>query len=97
MKRLVFIVVLVAMTAGMAPVIAAESPVNLALFSPIQITREEDSVTAFRFSLVYGVNTGVTGVDLSLVGVNHGSGLGVSWHGAGLVDGDFTGWQAGLV
>jgi len=97
MNRFLFFVALAALVAGMAPVAAADSPVNLALFSPLQITREEDAVSAFRFSLVYGVNTGVTGVDLSLVGVNHGSGIGVSWHGAGLVDGDFTGWQTGLV
>ena len=96
MKRLLFLVTLTALVAGMAPVAAADSPVNLALFSPLQITREEDAVSAFRFSLIYGVNTGVTGLDLSLVGVNHGDGLGVSWHGLGLVDGDFTGWQHGL-
>jgi len=96
MNRLVFCLALGALVVGLAPLASADSPVNLALFGPIQISKEEDAVTAFRFSLIYGVNTGVTGVDLSLVGVNHGNGLGVSWHGLGLVDGDFTGWQHGL-
>ena len=79
-----------------APAFArAESPVNLALFSPVQITKETESVTAFRFSLIYGRNADLQGLDLSLVGRNTGSFTGISWTGAGMVDGDFTGAQLG--
>jgi hypothetical protein len=36
----------------------------------------------------------MTGFDLSLVGMNTGDVSGISWTGFGMVDGDFTGWQA---
>ena len=72
------------------------SPVNLALFNPVQITAEETSVTAFRFSLLYGRNHDVTGLDIGLAAISTGSGVGVQWAGVGLVAGDFTGWQTGL-
>ena len=68
---------LVLLLVGAVPATAQESPVNLALFSPVQITAEDASVSAFRFSLLYGVNQDVTGLDLSLVGRTRGDGLGV--------------------
>ena len=73
----------------------AESPINLALFNPVQITKATESVTAFRFSLIYGRNANMQGLDLSLVGRNTGDFTGLSWTGAGMVDGDFTGGQIG--
>lgn len=97
MKRLLFVLALATLVSGSLPAEAADSPVNLALFNPIQINKETDSVTAFRFSLIYGVNTGVKGLDLSLVGVNKGPGVGVSWHVVGFVEGEYTGWQNGLM
>jgi len=74
----------------------ADGPINLSLFNPVQIVKEDQAVTAFRFSLIYGVNTDLTGLDLSLVGVNHGSVTGVQFAAVGIVDGDFTGWQSGI-
>lgn len=97
MKRPLFIIALLSLALGSVPAMAADSPVNLALFHPIQINKETDGVTAFRFSLIYGVNTGVKGLDLSLVGVNHADGAGLSWHAVSFVQGGFTGWQNGLV
>jgi hypothetical protein len=82
---------------GAALAEGGNSPVNLALFSPIQITSETTSVDAFRFSLLYGVNQDVTGLDIGLVNVNRGNGLGVQWVAVGLVEGDFSGWQSGIV
>jgi len=73
-----------------------ESPINLSLFNPIQITNENTSVTAFRFSLIYGRNADVAWVDLGLVNRTTGSGKGLSWNGIGMIDGDFTGWQNGI-
>ncbi len=74
----------------------ADGPINLSLFNPIQIVKEDQAVTAFRFSLIYGVNTDLTGLDLGLVALNKGSVTGLQWAAVGLVDGDFTGWQAGF-
>ena len=75
----------------------ADGPINLSLFSPIQILKEDQSVEAFRFSLIYGKNANMTGLDLSLVGANTGDFLGVSFTGVGLVDGNFTGYQGGYL
>ncbi len=72
----------------------ADGPINLSLFNPVQIVKEDQAVTAFRFSLIYGVNTDLTGLDMSLVGVNKGTVTGVQWAAVGLVEGDFTGWQS---
>ncbi len=89
------IVAAVIMAAILAPSLAfADGPINLSLFAPVQIVKEDQSVTAFRFSLIYGKNVDMTGFDLSLVGVNTGSVTGASFSGVGLVDGSFTGWQS---
>lgn len=80
----------------LAPALArAESPVNLALFNPVQLTKETESVTALRLSLLYGANADLTGLDLSLVGLNTGSVAGIAFAGVSLVEGDFTGGQLG--
>lgn len=71
----------------------AESPVNLALVNPIQLTSETEDIGAFRLSLIYGKNASMKGLDLSLVGHNTGNFTGLSWNGVSVVDGDFTGWQ----
>ena len=71
----------------------ADGPISLGLFTPVQIVDETESVTAFRFSLIYGKNVSMTGLDLSLVGMNTGDVTGVAFAGVGIVDGDFTGWQ----
>jgi hypothetical protein len=92
MIRKIHFFVLFATLAAAAPA-AADGPINLSLFNPVQIVKEDQAVTAFRFSLIYGKNTDMTGVDLSLVGLNTGSFTGVQWAGVGLVEGDFTGWQ----
>jgi hypothetical protein len=70
-------------------------PISLALVSPIQIVPETQGVNGFRFSLLYGKNAFLTGLDLSLVGQVTGSGTGVQWGIVQLVGGDFTGWQGG--
>jgi hypothetical protein len=65
------------------PAPAQSKPVQLALFNPIQIHPETNSISGVRLSLLYGKNTSVTGVDLGLVNQN--------------TDGESVGWQCGLV
>ena len=97
MKRILAAAIVVMALGSILPSLAlADGPINLSLFNPIQILKEDQAVTAFRFSLVYGVNTDLTGLDIGLVALNSGSVSGFQWAGVGLVDGDFTGWQAGV-
>jgi hypothetical protein len=70
-------------------------PFNLALVNPIQIVPETQGVSGFRFSLLYGKNAFLTGLDISLVGQVTGNATGVQWGIVQLVGGDFTGWQGG--
>ncbi|MFT5232235.1 MAG: hypothetical protein ACI9UK_000928 [Candidatus Krumholzibacteriia bacterium] len=91
------ILVVALLVPNMALAEGSSGPVNLSLFAPIQILDETKSVDAFRFSLIYGVNQDLTGVDISLVGVNKGDLLGVQWAGVGIVDGDVTGIQLNFV
>jgi len=97
--KLFHILALCAMTVALAlPALAAEKPVNLSIFTPISIAKENDSVTAFRFNLIYGKNTSVRVVDLGLV--NHTtSGLseGLAWGMVNFAGADFKGIQLGTV
>lgn len=71
-------------------------PIQLALFPPIQIVPEDESIRGLRLS-IYGRNADVTGVDLGIVAHATGDFVGFQSGFAGLVEGDFTGWQHNLV
>ena len=73
-----------------------EQSIQLSLFNPIQIVPESQSISGFRFNLIYGKNANVTGLDLGLV--NHSTGLqnGVQWGVVNVTDRGVTGWQAGF-
>jgi hypothetical protein len=73
------------------------NPIQLSLFNPIQIVPESQSISGFRFNLIYGKNASVTGFDLGLVNQSTGIQKGVQWGGVNLTDGGVTGWQAGFV
>jgi hypothetical protein len=69
-------------------------PIQLSLFSPIQIVPEQNSISGIRLSLLYGKNASVTGFDWGLVSHNtSGMSKGVQFGLVGLVDANFTGWQ----
>ena len=94
-SMLVAVVLLVAVIAAV-PAAAAEKAVNLSLVTPISIAKETDSVTAFRFSLLYGKNTSVEVLDLGLV--NHttsGISKGLQWGAVNIAEADFKGLQLG--
>ncbi len=77
---------------------ADAKPVNLSLVTPISIAKETDSVTAFRFNLLYGKNTSVEVVDLGLV--NHttsGLSKGLQFGAVNMAEGDFKGLQLATV
>ena len=73
------------------------NPSQLALFNPIQIVSEGESVSGIRLNLIYTKNANVTGFDMGLVNVTTGKQVGVQWGGVNVTDGGFTGWQSSFV
>ena len=78
-----------------SPTRAQNKPIQLALFTPVQIFDENIPISGVRLSLIYGRSVSVTGLDLGLL-VNHttkGKSIGVQFGAVGIVDQDFMGWQ----
>jgi len=69
----------------------SKKPISLGLWNPIQIAKEDQSIGGFRFSLIYGKNANMTGLDLGLINATTGSVKGVQWGLVGMTGGDFTG------
>ena len=81
-----------------APAQAQNKPIQLALFTPVQIFPETDPIAGVRLNLLYGRSVSVSGLDLGLV--NHtttGKSMGVQWGTVGFVESDFMGWQNNAV
>lgn len=80
------------------PLLAQPKPIQLSLFSPIQLVPEDEGVSGVRLSLLYGRNKYVTGLDWGLVSHStSGMSMGVQFGGIGIVDADFAGWQNSVV
>lgn len=78
---------------------AAEQPIELSFFHPLQLHDENTDIRGVRLNLFYAVNNDVTGVDLGLLGLGQTSGdfAGISWNFVGsVVKGDMVGWQSGI-
>jgi hypothetical protein len=94
---LAFVLTLIASTAQAAEPKAA--PFQLALWNPLQIIQSERSIHGFRYSLFWGVNQDLSGLDISTIasqanGSVRGCQLGVMLNTVG---GDFTGFQTSLL
>lgn len=73
---------------------AADKPFEFALFTPIQVRGEADAINVLRFSLIYGSNVSVKGLDVGLVArTTGGVSKGLQYALVGINDGDFVGWQ----
>ena len=96
--RLASAVLGIALAIGLGEPLGAQGkPIQLALFTPVQIVPEKEGVTV-RLNLIYSVNQYVQGADLGLVNVtNGGSSNGLEWALVAIDKGDFTGWQAAWV
>ncbi|MEE9444017.1 MAG: hypothetical protein V3V99_15240 [candidate division Zixibacteria bacterium] len=73
-------------------------PIQISVFTPVQIFNENDPISGVRLSLLYGRSVSVTGLDWGLV--NHtttGVTKGVQWGFVGIADADFVGWQDNAV
>ena len=89
---------------------AQKKPIQLALFSPVQIFPPEDTIAGVRLS-IYGKNAVVNGVDVGIVNKTTEVSRGVMWGIVGLANdfqgvqshwvsiskGKFEGWQMGYV
>ena len=99
MHRTLALLTLLALAAAASSARASEdSPFQLALVNPVQVIPEGRGITGVRLSLLYGKNTNVTGLDLSLVAAHAtGNFTGVQWALVGIVDRDFLGWQSNFI
>jgi hypothetical protein len=61
----------------------ADQPIQLALFNPIQLAPEGESIKGLRLSLIYGKNASLTGVDWGFVNHLTASSIGIQWGAAG--------------
>ena len=90
------VVATVALAGAVAmPLAAQENPVQLALFTPVQLVPESQGVSVVRLNLIYSVNRSVKLIDLGFVNVTSGGpSSGVQWAFVAFNRGSFTGWQA---
>ena len=78
-------------------IFAQSNPIQLSLWRTIQIVHEAESVGAFRLS-IYGVNSGMTGLDLGIWNETRSqTQVGLQWGIVGKSLGGFQGWQANAV
>jgi len=74
--------------------LAQTKPIQIALFAPAQIHPEETEIAGFRWNIIYGNNTTVTGIDVGFV--NHttaGTSKGFQGGFIGINEANFIGWQ----
>jgi len=83
---------------ALAAPLAAQQPIQIALFTPVQIVPQDQSVGVIRINFLYSVNRSVQYVDLGFVNVTSGgASQGVQWAAVSINKGSFTGWQGGPV
>lgn len=76
--------------------LAAQAPIQISIFPPLQIVDESEAVKGLRLS-IYGRNTSMTGIDLGLVTHTTSSFEGVQWSVASFNEGSTRGVQLGGV
>jgi hypothetical protein len=79
-------------------VYAGDKPIQIALFSPLQIFSEEVAITGVRWNVLYGKNISVTGLDFGLINrTTEKMSYGVQFGIVGFPDRGWTGWQSNFV
>ncbi len=99
-KKFLGVCIVLAMVLSLlsVPASAQSKPIQISLFTPVQIFNENTPIGGLRINLIYGRNVSVTGFDWGLV--NHtttGISTGIQWGAVNLNDNHFTGWQDGVV
>ena len=92
------LVAALSLAGALAAPLAAQQPIQIALFTPVQIVPESQSVTVLRINFLYSVNRSVQYVDLGFVNVTSGgASQGVQWAAVAINKGGFTGWQGASI
>ena len=78
------------------PAAAQNKPINIALVTPIQIVPETEAVSGFRWNIIYGKNSAMTGLDLGIANHVGGHMEGVQFGWVNLTE-TMVGWQDGIV
>jgi len=97
-KLIIVSLTMLLITLVSASAVAEEKPIQLSLFTPVQLFPEDTPISGIRLNLIYGRNVSVTGLDWGLV--NHtttGKFTGVQFGFVGLAESDFLGWQDNAV
>ncbi|MDD5736707.1 MAG: hypothetical protein PHH20_00255 [Candidatus Omnitrophica bacterium] len=97
LKKALFLVLLVMVLVPAAARAADEKPIQLAIFDPIQLVPNDESIKGLGFNLIYGCNEDFYGVDLGLINRVKGRGVGLEWGAVNVDEGDFSGVQLGFV
>lgn len=73
-------------------------PIEISLFTPVQIFGPDEHIAGVRLNFIYGKNASMTGIDVGVVNVTTEDVTGVQFFGVvNLVGGDLSGYQKGLV
>lgn len=112
MRRSLLAASLLAALAAGAPARAADKPIQLAVFDPVQLVPDTQSVSGLRLTLVYSRNVDVTGFDYSFIATHTTRNfrgvqiapvnivgqnmVGLQWGWVGLTGGTVHGAQLGI-
>ncbi len=77
---------------------AQDKPVQLALFSPVQIFPPSTPITGVRLNLIYGRNVSMSGLDVGLINhIGDQRSVGAQFGLVGINEGDYVGWQSNWI
>jgi hypothetical protein len=96
MKKLVYVMVVLLLLGSTQVFAAGTKPVQVALFNPVQIFKEDTSIKGFRLNFIYGVNANLEGLDLGLVNQINGNVKGVQVSAVNMSKGDVSVFQWGF-
>ncbi len=78
------------------PATAQRKPINIALVTPIQIVPEDVGVSGFRWNIIYGKNSSMSGLDIGIANHVTGHMEGVQFGWVNMTE-STVGWADGIV